>query len=1039
MVRVLGLDLGISSCGFGLVDLADGLSAQPITTGARTFNAAENPQNGESLALPRRTARTARRRLRRRRVRLNQLLQIFSERLKPTIPPNSPRSLTNPWHLRAAAMDRILTADELAIALYHIAKSRGMQLTRTEKDDSAETSPTEEKSKEKEAAKAGMKRLESAFRASTFPTIGCYLAAQERQRNVDKDYRYTIHRQLLQEEVGEIFARQRQLGSNHSSQVLQQEYTDIAFYQRPLRSSLALVGHCSLEPNEKRAPKHAYSSETFVVSQKIAHLNWVIRGERHIPTDDQRATLLAMANDLAKVTYGQVRKALNIPSDARINHVAYDRKKNMEEAEKATFVEMKGLHTLRKAVDKVDKNLWETFRRDTGRLDAIATILCFEQNEDIAGKKLAKMGLDDKLIKAFLPISFNGVLHLSLKAIRNLLPYLRAGHSYAESVALAGYNFVEQQQGNQDRLPPLPLINNPVVNRALAQARRVINAVIAEYGMPDRIHIELANELGKSKSKRDEIAREQVKNRKAKEAALASIQQELGLADIRGNLKEKLLLWHEQRHECPYSQQKISYQDIENGQVEVDHILPFSRSFDNSRANRVLVFAKENQNKQERTPFEWLGANPARWQDFCTWVDASALPYRKKRQLLLRDFQEEGWKRRNLQDTQYIGRLLSQHIKTHLNFGDDESPTGKQKRRVAVRPGRLTAWLRYHWGVHDLKDRENDDRHHAMDALIVACTTESMVQRATNYNKRGIRKEDQQAIPTPWPDFRNSVKKQLDDIFVSRAPQRTVTGKGHKATVYGLRQRLDDKGQEKTVVLERVAVENLKPEDLDKLLDGDGRNSWLKRLLAERLAQHGGDGKKAFVEPLRMPGNDAIIRHVKLVTDINVANGLKLPDRGNPSRPGFVPNGDMKRVDVYSKANKFYLVPVYTHHIARGILPLRAITANQPQEKWPVMDDSYLFKFSLFPYDLIGFAKKAGDPLEYVYYRRTHSGTAGVTLSPHFSNHPYHQINGVGSKTLTKFEKFSVTILGEIRPAKAERDPRTHGVAQPAHQPSGQT
>ena len=159
MVRVLGLDLGISSCGFGLVDLADGLSAQPITTGARTFNVAEDPKTGESLALPRRTARTARRRLRRRRVRLNQLLQLFSERLKPTIPPNSPRSITNPWHLRAAAMDRILTADELAIALYHIAKSRGMQLTRTEKDDSAETSPTEEKSKEKEAAKAGMKRL----------------------------------------------------------------------------------------------------------------------------------------------------------------------------------------------------------------------------------------------------------------------------------------------------------------------------------------------------------------------------------------------------------------------------------------------------------------------------------------------------------------------------------------------------------------------------------------------------------------------------------------------------------------------------------------------------------------------------------------------------------------------------------------------------------------------------------------------------------------------------------------------------------------
>lgn len=293
-----------------------------------------------------------------------------------------------------------------------------------------------------------------------------------------------------------------------------------------------------------------------------------------------------------------------------------------------------------------------------------------------------------------------------------------------------------------------------------------------------------------------------------------------------------------------------------------------------------------------------------------------------------------------------------------------------------------------------------------------------------------------QRLPMPWDTFRSEVILRLKDdpgaeyelekfpqymdmeikpVIVSRMPFRKVAGALHEETIRSIRQ--DEQGKSISVV--RRPLTSLSATDLRNLYAPE-TNYKLYGAIQERMDRFSGDAKKAFAEPLYKPSNNpefrVIVKSVKVQQVQN--SGVKV-------RGGIADNGDMVRTDVFTKDGKFYMVPVYTHHMASGLLPDRAVAANKDEKDWFIIDQQYEFIFTLYPYDLI----QIDDCLW--YYRGTHRKTGNVNVSYPNQN---DQDRGLGPRNAKVFQKLVISPLGEIHAVKKEK---RLGLANSSHrQPS---
>jgi CRISPR-associated endonuclease Csn1 len=745
-------------------------------------------------------------------------------------------------------------------------------------------------------------------------------------------------------------------------------------------------------------------------------------------------------------------------------------------------------------------------------LDDIAWILSVYKEDDEVKTELTKLRLPggDKAVDALLDIRFDKFHALSLKALRKIVPHMQRGMRYDEACAVAEYHHSQPHKsgkGEQKTLPSLysgrdkdgrmvfnpdlDVPRNPVVLRALHQARKVLNALVRTYGSPSRVHIELARDLSRPFDERRDIKREQDDFRERNEADKTEFASHFNIqGHPRGGDFEKWRLYREQQGKCAYSLEAIDlHRLLEKGYVEVDHALPYSRSFDDSKNNKVLVLTRENRNKGNRTPYEYLdGASDSpRWRDFVGFVEANKAWRQAKRSRLLRkDFgkeEAEGFRDRNLNDTRYIAKFFKNYVEQYLQLAE-----GSESQRCVVLSGQLTAFLRARWGL--IKVRDESDRHHALDAVVIAACSHGMVKRLSDYSRR---KEISQVregfvdmetgeivnpaafaqleahFPTPWADFRNEVEWRLkmDDaealrtelkrlgtypeealakvkpLFVSRAPQRRNGGAVHKETIYAQTERLKIQGG----VTQKVRIETLSIKDIDKLVEPHRNEklytalrTWLEsrdanEKRAKEIEASAGRGKdrraltiaekheiEALRELPRKPTNDGkpgpIVRTVTL--EIDKLSGIQI-------RGGVAKNDSMLRVDVFTKAGKFYLVPVYVHHRVAG-LPNRAVVAFKDEVDWTLIDGSFKFCFSLYPNDLVQVSQKGKIPI-LGYYSSCHRGTGNLNLWAHDRSVTVGKdglVEGIGVKTALSIEKFDVDVLGNIFPSKPEK---RHGLA----------
>lgn len=927
---VFGFDIGIASVGWCALG-----ENRIVDLGVRCFDKAETAKEGESLNLARRTARLMRRRLRRRAWRLTKLARLLKRSgvIAGTDFFRRPQSAeSNPWRLRVAGLDRRLETGEWVRVLYHLCKHRGFHWISRAEEKKAEGDPKGEGGRVKKGLADTQRRMaEKGYRSAAEMILAEF---PEAQRNKAGNYGKALSRLLLGDELKLLFGRQRDLGNPHATPELEAAILGDGsrkrglFWQQkpPLAGAdlLKMLGRCTFEKSEFRAPKASFTAERHVLLTRVNNLRIVVDGHTRPLAEDERRIALALPYEYAdaKATYKQLRTALK-----KIGQEHFQFAGIAEDKEKDTLVKLPAWEALSKALkSKGLETEWKgiagaAISGDPTLLDEIARVLSVYKDGDEVEAELRKLNLPggETMLDALGEISFDKFHNLSLKALRKIVPHMEAGLRYDEAVAaIPEYRHHSQLHvvgaGDEKYLPPLyshrdqdgrmvfdedlDVPRNPVVLRALNQARKVLNALVRRYGSPTAVHVEMARDLskpltghwsdnGKYIEGRRDIEAKQKLAREEKEKAKAAFTEEFGMA-AKSREFEKFQLYREQQGKCAYSLAPLDLDRVlrDTGYAEVDHALPYSRSFDDGKNNKVLVLAEENRNKGNRTPYEYLdgaGDSP-RWLAFTAFVESNKSYRLAKRQRLLRkDFGDRAaaeFRERNLNDTRYICRFFKNWVERHLKLAD-----GSDAKRCVVLSGQTTAFLRARWGL--VKLRGASDRHHALDAAVVAACSHGMVQRLARYSKDkelskvhngfvdletgeivdpAMHRQLERHFPDPWPGFRQELDARLHidnaeelrakmaalgsydeasidtlrPLFVSRAPQRRNGGALHKETIYGENRK---EFGANTTAINRKAVTDLKESDLDKIVGAneprnEGLITSLRQWLRSQKALH---------------------------------------------------------------------------------------------------------------------------------------------------------------------------------------------------------
>ena len=1074
----IGLDIGITSVGWAIIN-QDKERIEDL--GVRIFDRAENPKNGSSLATPRRDARSARRRLRRKRYRISRIRKFIVERGLLTKTQASQLydwrdGDLDVWLLRVNGLERKLSDREFARILIHYGKNRGFKSNR--KSEASEP----EGGELLQAVRKNAKIMEE----NNYRTVAEMIVLDERfegrKRNKDGSYSHVLSRSEIEKEIRTVFEKQREYGHSFATHENEERFIEIWSAQRPFSTQDDIekrIGVCTFEENEKRAPKASFTFEKFRALDKLNRLRIISDYEPSRPlTDKEREQVIDLLFNKKEVKYKDLRKVLSIPDYARFNELYYDRNESNEKNENKTFLSLQAYYKMKKAIKQIEgKTLAESYRPIDYDTFAYA-LTVYKDDQDAKdylmnnyvnenGKRIrniANKSYNEVLIEELLHLSFSKFGHLSLKALNNIMPYIEAGDQYHEACRKAGYTF-NQKVGEEKKklLPVIPTedIVNHVVIRALSQTRKVLNAIIKRYGSPTEIYIELAREMGRNYTERKELEKQFNKNRVVNENAKKRIQELVpGIHEPRGHDILKYKLWEEQHQRCAYSMKPISIRDLFNaGYAEVDHIIPYSRSFDDSNANKVLVLSQENQNKRNKTPYEWFGHDTKKWEEFVSFVNSLKVSKKKKDLLLKQNFddaQAEEFKSRHLNDTRYITRYLKKFIEDNLLFREEKD----NKQTVFTVNGAYTALMRKRWGFN--KNRQENDLHHALDAAIVA-VSRPFRHRVSAYFKRKEEKTSQyikregERFPEPWDGFAKELEARLiqdqeklkfalkslsldsydedfinriKPIFVSRMPKRSVKGQIHEETLRRIRG-YNEKGYLRLVTKTRLQDIPFDKKTGDFPMYGKDSDPKTYRAIKERFLEYGGNVKKAFAEPLYKPSKNPksapIIRSVKIETFKNQAVSLK--DKA------VAENASIVRTEVFrhKKSGKFYLAPVYTSDVMAKRIPERFITANTPFAKWDYITEEYEFLFNLYPNDVIQIKlprkKKAkdnlGNTLEWsegiFYFKTIDRGTGSLNIINHMNSFE----DRIGSRNLKIFEKYQVDPLGNLKRVKKEK---RHGI-----------
>ena len=824
----LALDLGSTSLGWAMLRL--NAADEPIAVikaGVRIFSDGRNPKDGSSLAVTRRDARAMRRRrdrLLKRKARMMRTLIAHGFFPQDEAGRKALETL-NPYALRAKGLDSVLTPAEFARALFHINQRRGFKSNR--RIDKADN--------DSGALKTAISKLRQNLIDTGCRSVGEWLhkrdAAGETVRarfrqekvvkddgktRVDKSYDLYIDRAMIEAEFDSLWAAQAGFNPALFNELTRSELKDALLFQRPLKP--VIPGRCTLLPDEERAPLALPSTQRFRIYQELANLRILGNGLKEKALTRAQRDALAQALEAGHQSFKTaIPRLLKLGGAVQFN---------LADAKRT---ELKGNITCA-ILSKKDNfgAAWWGF--DETKQDAIVLQLIKEENESKLVRWLQdETGIDEARAETIAAVALpDGYGSLSAKALARILPALRSDvMTYDKAVLVAGFDHHSNifASATGEILPELPYygealqrhvgfgsgklsdspekrfgrIANPTVHIGLNQVRLVVNALIKRYGHPSQVIVEVARDLKRNLEQKKEDSLRQANNQRRNERHRVQISGILGISQerVRGVDMQKMVLWEELSFDpatrcCPYSGVQISAAMLFSDEVEIEHILPFSKTLDDSLNNKTVSMRHANRFKGNDTPWEAFGKKAVQGFDYAAILQRAELMPRQKRSRFAEDGMErwnkddKGFLARALNDTKYLSKVAREYLALIC----------PQDTRVI--PGQMTAMLRGKFGLNhvlglDGAKNRNDHRHHAVDACVIGVTDQGMLQKFAKASASTREKQLNRLVedmPAPWGEtldsYRAHVGRAVANIWVSHKPDHGHEGAMHNDTAYGL-------------------------------------------------------------------------------------------------------------------------------------------------------------------------------------------------------------------------------------------------------------
>ncbi len=851
----------------------------------------------------------------------------------------------NPIELRSRGLTERLEAAELARAIYHLAKRRhfrGKDLEENEDGSAFEGAENKEPSQDKDL---GVRRSTIAALDRSRETLGQHLARTQPGQRTRGTHALRRH---IADEFNRLWDAQKAFHSELLTETNKAYLADIIFAQRPVFWRLNTLGECRLEPGAPLAAKGSWLSMQRRMLERLNNIE-IEGGNRRPLVAEERAAILAHLQVQGSMTFVAMRRLLEPLFQAR-GESARSVKFNLEAAGEtktpgnpveaklaAIFGDDWEDHPHKQAIRVATEDLRAA---DYGKIGEQRAVIKRERERAqdrhaIAATFAERFGASAEQVAALAQLSFpTGWDAFSVSALEKLVPELEKGVKMGEllnSPLQAEWhrehfpNRVQatgeildklQSPAHPDEAARMKQVRNPTVVRVQNELRKVVNNLIDFCGRkPDLIRIELARDVGKGQAERAEISkamRDQEKQRKAAETEL----KKAGFAEPSRRDVEKWLLWKECGEKCPYTGDLISFDQLfRTGEFEVEHIWPRSRSLDDSYKNKTLCRKDINGSKGNQTPFEFFQKDADKWaavQDRLMKMMASkggAGMARSKVKWFLAEAIPDDFASRQLNDTGYAARQAMAQLK---RLWPDLGPTAPVT--VQAVNGKVTAHLRKLWGLNNLlgdsgEKNRGDHRHHAVDALTVACAAPGVTNRLSRYWQL---KDDPRAagaeaphIAPPWTNIRQDAEKAVAEIIVSHRVRKKVSGPLHKETVYGDTGEVKFSGTtELALISERIALTDLKAEDIwNDSIDGKGyfiRDRKTRERIRVHVAAHDNNLSLAWKSPLYQGEGGALIKKVKCVKGRQKAtmraahNGLVDPEAKHHLAIVRYPNGSVE-------------------------------------------------------------------------------------------------------------------------------------------------
>lgn len=944
-----------------------------LDAGVRVFPDGREPKTGASLAERRRIARAQSRRrdryLRRRKAVLRSLVEFGlmpqddearKRLIGETNDQGADQRASDVYSLRARALDEALTPFQIGRVLFHLNQRRGFKSNRK----------TDRLDNEVGKIAIGISRLQSAMEAEGARSLGEYLAwrrsrrewvrvrmdaalaaeedaAEDGERQVSA-FDFYPARFLLEAEFNLIWDTQSRFHPHILTQARRDHLFRVMFYQRPLKA--ARVGRCSFNPDEFRLAKAHPLFQLFRLYKEVNELTLVNeRQEKSKLTLQQRDLLIETLGSQGEMSHARLRRRLKLAQGWRFDKEEEARLKmkgNEVGAELGAPTRFGPLW----AKMSIDQQ-WTVVEKLRETEDPLILLEWLQSDCRLTPDQAASV------MDVHLPEGFGRFGRTALEA---MLAQLKADVIDEEEAARrAGYDHAPMGGGHAHaelpryqevvarRIPPgsgevddpydvrQGRISNPTIHIALNQLRRVTNRLISYHGKPARIAIELARELKlgeQAKRRRNVEMARSIRDAEQRSRTL----RELGQAD-NGHNRLLLKLWEELNPEqveerlCLYTGQKISVSMLFSGEAYIDHILPWSRTLDDSKANRILCLARAKSEKADLAP-----ADVPQWQSRYDEIleRAASLPQYKRwrfaRDAMERFEREQDFIGRQLSDTHYLSRLVHEYLGS-LFEGEEPDEWGRfdPENRVCVVPGRLTAMLRRAWGLNDLLPdsaygdtgklrHRKDHRHDAIDAAVAGVTSSKLLQNiavsASNSeaeNPLDVRRD----IEPPFAAFRDELKAALDRLVVSHKPDHGARPKGgaraqtagqlHNDTAYGLTGDIDERGN--AIVVRRKPLTALTQKDIPSIRDPKLRTA----LYAVMGGLSGKELRQALIGFRRDPGAHQQFRGIRRVRLSEPLRVIPIRDAHGRAYKGY--KGDANhRFDVWELADGRLVAEVVT-------------------------------------------------------------------------------------------------------------------------------